>query len=95
VAIDVRATKDLDEFQQAFLGIGQYFGAEPSAERTARFTQNLPLERMLAAFEGDRVVGGAGSFPFELSVPGGSVRCAGVTLVGVSPTHRRRASFAR
>src|SRR5207253_22438 len=40
--------------------------------------------------EDDAIVGGAGAFPFELSVPGGSLPCAGVTGVGVHPTHRRR-----
>src|SRR5215475_9862834 len=50
----------------------------------------MPHERMHAAFEDGRVVGGAGAFPYELSVPGGSLPCAGVTAVGVHPTHRRR-----
>ena len=45
---------------------------------------------MHAAFDGDEVVGGAGAATFELSVPGGSLPCAGVTVVGVYPTHRRR-----
>ena len=45
---------------------------------------------MHATFDGDRIVGGAGAFPFELTVPGGTVRCGGVTVVGVLPTHRRR-----
>jgi predicted acetyltransferase len=45
---------------------------------------------MHAAYEGDQIVGGAGAFPFELSVPGGSLPCAGVTAVAVHPTHRRR-----
>ena len=45
---------------------------------------------MHAAFEDGQIVGGAGAFPFELSVPGGSLPCAGVTAVGVHPTHRRR-----
>jgi predicted acetyltransferase len=45
---------------------------------------------MHAAWEDGAIVGGAGVFPFELSVPGGIVRCAGVTVVGVYPTHRRR-----
>src|SRR5207249_313158 len=39
---------------------------------------------------GAGVVGGAGAFPFTLTVPGGRVRAAGVTVVGVLPTHRRR-----
>ena len=45
---------------------------------------------MHAALEDGAIVGGAGAFPFELSVPGGSLPCAGVTAVGVHPTHRRR-----
>ena len=28
--------------------------------------------------------------PFDLTVPGGQVKAAGVTIVGVLPTHRRR-----
>jgi predicted acetyltransferase len=50
----------------------------------------LPVERMHVALDGEAVVGGAGAFPFELTVPGGRVRAAGVTMVGVLPTHRRR-----
>ena len=88
--IDVRQVTDLDEFEEAFMSIGQYFGMEPTRERTEMFAENLPLERMHAASENGAIVGGAGAFPFELSVPGGSVRCAGVTVVGVHPTHRRR-----
>jgi predicted acetyltransferase len=87
---EVRPTRSTDEFGQAFYGIGQYFGGPPTEEQLARFTRVLPVERMLAAFEGEAIVGGAGSFPFELSVPGGALPCAGVTVVGVYPTHRRR-----
>src|SRR5204863_3814261 len=47
-------------------------------------------ERMHAAFEDGEIVGGAGAFTFDFSVPGGSLPCAGVTVVGVLPTHRRR-----
>jgi predicted acetyltransferase len=50
----------------------------------------LPIERMHAAWENGEIVGGAGAFPFEMSVPGGLLRCAGTTVVGVAPTHRRR-----
>ena len=59
-------------------------------EAAQRFSSNLPLERMHAALDGDHIVGGAGAFPFELTVPGGTVGCGGVTVVGVLPTHRRR-----
>lgn len=81
---------DLQEYGQAFLAIGQYSAAEPTPERMERFARTLPPERMLAAWEGRSVVGGAGSFSFRLAVPGGSVAAAGVTLVATYPTHRRR-----
>jgi predicted acetyltransferase len=45
---------------------------------------------MHVAQDGDAIVGGAGSFPLDLTVPGGQARAAGVTVVGVLPTHRRR-----
>jgi predicted acetyltransferase len=90
VVWSVRPTKDLEEFKAAVGAISHYFGGGPDDERAERFGKVLPLERMHAAFDGDAVVGGAGAFPFELTVPGGVVRCGGVTVVGVLPTHRRR-----
>ena len=91
MAWDVRPTRDLDEFKRAVGSIGHYFGGWPPDDESAqRFASNLPFERMHAAFDGDRIVGGAGAFPFELTVPGGTVACGGVTVVGVLPTHRRR-----
>ncbi len=87
---EVRPTKDVEEFTDAVGAISHYFGAERDVERTQRFSRNLPFERMHAAFDGDRIVGGAGAFPFQLTVPGGPIACGGVTVVGVLPTHRRR-----
>ncbi len=72
------------------MSIAQYFGNEPDPERAERFSRLLPVERMHAAWEDGLVVGGAGAFPFKLSVPGGALQCAGTTVVGVAPTHRRR-----
>src|SRR4051812_7343044 len=47
-------------------------------------------ERSLAACDGDAIVGTTGIYTRELTVPGAVMRVAGVTLVGVLPTHRRR-----
>ncbi len=47
-------------------------------------------ERLLGAWEDGVCVGTAGAFAFEMSLPGGALPCAGVTWVGVLPTHRRR-----
>ncbi|MDX6439302.1 MAG: hypothetical protein QOF45_1885 [Gaiellaceae bacterium] len=90
MAWDVRPTTDLEEFKAAVGAISHYFGGGPDDERAERFARVLPLERMHAAFDGDRIVGGAGAFPFQLTVPGGPIACGGVTVVGVLPTHRRR-----
>jgi predicted acetyltransferase len=87
---EVRPTRDVQEFGDAFYGIGQYFGGPPTEEQLERFTRVLPLDRMHGAWEDGRIVGGAGAFPYELSVPGGELRCGGVTVVGVYPTDRRR-----
>ena len=95
MAYRIRPCRSLDELGQAAGAIGHYFGWVPTGEEVERFSQVLPPERMHAAFAGKDVVGGAGAFPFEMTVPGGPVPCAGVTVVGVLPTHRRRGLLSR
>ena len=48
------------------------------------------LDRAILAWDGDEPVGCASIYSMQMSVPGGTVPCAGVTWVGVLPTHRRR-----
>jgi len=62
----------------------------PNEERMQRFTDLLPLERMHGAWSNGTIVGGAGAFAFNLTVPGGHLPTAGVSVVGVLPTYRRR-----
>jgi predicted acetyltransferase len=90
MAFEVRAVKDLDEFTAAVFAIGQYFGMVPTEERMQRFVDQITLERMHAAWSDGAVVGGAGAFTFNVTVPAGDVPTAGVSVVGVYPTHRRR-----
>ncbi|MFJ9810821.1 GNAT family N-acetyltransferase [Streptomyces sp. NPDC101158] len=68
------------------------FGGVPEADEERKLWQELTEhERFLGAWEGDRCVGTAGAFTFRLSVPGGAVvPAAGVTMVSVAGTHRRR-----
>lgn len=90
MAYRVRTCKSVEEFIASIGAIAEY-GAWNIDEDTAKsFLRVHPLERMHAAFDGERAVGGAGAFPFDFSVPGGSVACAGVTVVGVYPTYRRQ-----
>jgi predicted acetyltransferase len=90
VPFDVRPCRDREEFTRALYAIGQNFGGPPTDEMLDRWILLHGLERMHAAFEAGEIVGGAGAFTFDLSVPGGSLPCAGVTIVGTYPTHRRR-----
>lgn len=59
-------------------------------EEWERERKALPATRALAAFDGDKPVALAGAYAFDLSIPGGALPCAGVTWVGVMPTHRRQ-----
>jgi predicted acetyltransferase len=90
MALEVRPVKDVAEFTEGVLAIGQYFGMVANEERMQRFADQMTLERMHAAWSDGTVAGGAGAFDFNLTVPGGDLRTAGVTVVGVLPTHRRR-----
>jgi predicted acetyltransferase len=88
--IEVRACRDRAEFNGALNAIWQYFNAPPDEDMVGRWVEWVGLDRMHAAFDDGEVVGGAGAFTFDFTVPGGSIPCAGVTVVGVYPTHRRR-----
>lgn len=74
--------------------VGVY--AEPmilSAEEELTTEHQHPLaehDRILVALDGDRMVGTTASYTLEMTLPGGPRTVAGITGVGVWPTHRRR-----
>jgi predicted acetyltransferase len=80
-----------DEFS-AFLVVDQHaFNAPPGPERAVtNLLARLELDRTLGAFDGETVVGGTAVFSFQMRVPGAMAAVAGVSLVAVLPTHRRR-----
>ncbi|MDX2676752.1 GNAT family N-acetyltransferase [Streptomyces sp. NY05-11A] len=66
-------------------------GVEEPAEERELFRALTPYERSLGVWDGGACVATAGAYDFRLTVPGGaSVPAAGVTMVSVSATHRRR-----
>ncbi|MFJ3924026.1 GNAT family N-acetyltransferase [Streptomyces sp. NPDC090022] len=66
-------------------------GVAETPEERELYRSLTETERSLAVWDGEDCVGSASAFSFRLSVPGGAlVPTAGVTMVGVSPTHRRR-----
>lgn len=71
------------------------FGSQPDPAELAIDREILEFDRTLAyrsAVAGgiERIVGTAAIISFTLSVPGAELPAAGVTSVGVLPTHRRR-----
>jgi predicted acetyltransferase len=56
----------------------------------ANWRARLELDRTLAAFDGATMVGVTGVYGFQMRVPGAMTAVAGVSMVAVLPSHRRR-----
>ena len=56
---------------------------------------HFDLDRSIAVFDQEQIIGGAHSHRLEISIPGGSAVIAGVANVAVQPTHTRRGVMTR
>ena len=75
----------------AFVAVMEHaFGFDLTKESREHFAKELELDRLVAAFDSDQLVGTGGAYTFDLTVPGGTVGCGGTTVIAVLPTHRRR-----
>ncbi|OEV02918.1 GNAT family N-acetyltransferase [Streptomyces oceani] len=84
---------DGSELDRFFETLAHAFGQGPPfpAEMEELWRSLLELKRTVSAWDGEQLVGTASTFDFRVTVPGGgSLPAAGVTAVGVRPTHRRR-----
>ena len=82
--VDVRPCASAEEARHAVAPITTYFGrSAPNQDAMERLTRVMPAERIYCAWEGGCAVGGLGAFPFHLTVPGGWVAAAGVSIAGV------------
>ena len=91
--IDVRP---FDGEPRQFFEAGELAFAERLRdEDAAAYEAVFEPDRAIAAYDRNRVVGTAGIFSFDFTIPGGVVPAAGVTIVGVQPTHRRRGVLRR
>jgi predicted acetyltransferase len=81
--------KEVDAF---FASLSMAFAdARPDPEENVSDREVIEPDRTFAAFEDGRIVGCAGIYTQRMVVPGGDlVPTAGITMVGVLPTHRRR-----
>jgi predicted acetyltransferase len=93
VPIEIRNPAD-DELPRLQRVLDAAFGGQLSPEEEqgvlAAARKTMPLDRVFVAEEGTELVGVAAGWPFVVTIPGGELRCGGVTWVGVLPTHRRR-----
>ena len=91
--IDVRP---FDGEPRDFLEAGELaFSERVREEDVPAWEATFEPDRAIAAYDGDSIVGTAGILSFDLTIPGGVLPAAGVTIVGVQPTHRRRGILRR
>ncbi|WP_017569136.1 GNAT family N-acetyltransferase [Nocardiopsis halotolerans] len=89
----VRGT-DRDEYPEVMRVVGEALLTPDLPEEREPFIRPLldaeGYDRVLVAVDGDEIVGSVNDFGFEMAMPGGPRSVAGVTGVGVWPTHRRQ-----
>jgi predicted acetyltransferase len=96
MAIDVRVA-DPSELSSVIDTISTAFLERPDIEKVAAVVRRTwEIDRLVGAFDGPRAVGTFRAFTTELTVPGRAVvPVAGISGVGVRPTHRRQGLLGR
>jgi predicted acetyltransferase len=90
MTLEIRAIT-ADELTQFIRAEGAAFGGQPDEREIETRRSYIELDRCIAAIEDGRIVGTAGAYSFELTLPGGRVQpVSGVSWVSVLPTYRRR-----
>jgi predicted acetyltransferase len=90
VDVEIRPITE-DEFEPALRSLEAAFSGGLTDDDLRQERLVAETDRWHAAFEGGRIVGGAAAASYRMTVPGGGqVATAGITAVGVQPTHRRR-----
>jgi predicted acetyltransferase len=89
-ALEIRAVSE-EEARPYFSAISIPFGHQLTDDDLEDDLHLFEADRTIAVFEKDRIVGTAGAYTFDMTVPGNNhVPVAGVTYVSVMPTHRRK-----
>src|SRR2546429_9345069 len=84
-----------DDFPEIYRVMSLAFNDDPDdAERDDERTVHEP-DRAVLALAGDTVVGTAGAYSRELTIPGGTLPAAHVTMVAVDPAYHRRGLLTR
>jgi predicted acetyltransferase len=92
----LRTLASIDDFSPVFDILAAAFGEDfPDEELDNDRLVFEPTRSHAIEHDGDGMVAHAGAYTRQLTVPGGVVPAAHVTLVGVRPTHRRRGLLTR
>ena len=91
MAVEIRTVPE-EEAAAYFHTIAAGFGsAGPSDDDFAEWQTVAEYDQCFGAVDGDRFVGGASAYSFEMTLPGGGITTiGGVSNVAVLPTHRRQ-----
>jgi predicted acetyltransferase len=92
MAFEIRAIRD-DEIPQFRETVMTTFGSDAEADQGGTDQQRAIIQpgQAWAAFDGTTIVATAGTFNLDISMPGGdALPMAGLTMVTVRPSHRRR-----
>src|SRR3982750_4316886 len=84
-----------DELPAFVRALAAAFHEDVPPDDLASHRRVIEPERTLAVFDGPDVVATSAIFTRELTVPGGPVPAAAVTMVGVLASHRRRGLLTR
>lgn len=80
-----------DEFKAYGYAAAVAFGEQMSDDDLEGWKLTFEPDRSLAVFDEGQIVGTAGAYTFDMTLPGmTTIPVAGVTAVGVLPTHRRQ-----
>ena len=89
MTLDLRTITD-DEIEGFARCQTMAFGRPFNPEHLEGRKEIFEFDRNYGVFDGQDVVGTCGIFSHTMTVPGGSVKSGGVTMVSVRSTHRRR-----
>ena len=87
--VEIRRARQ-DELELFGQTIAAAHGGDLPESFLERIRRIVDMDRNLVAVDGGKLVGTVEALRFSLTVPGGEVPAAGVTSVGVLPSHRRR-----
>jgi len=84
-----------DDYEEIYRLLSMAFNDDPDDDERDEGRLVWEPERSIVVTSGEEIAGTAGAYTRDLSVPGGVLPAAHVTMVGVQPVHRRQGVLTR